>query len=284
MAKSQYERLIEKQTKEAQKQAKLQQLRDRASAIISGAKFVNGFRIMDDSAEKILSIILEKYAQMEEKNKEINLLYEDIPDEYQYSIDLELEKLQMYGVISSYINFIGNSRIYLSDVGINYFNNKIEAIEQEKNDAEQIERTTTRKTYDVFLSHAAKDKSEYVDSLYVTLRRLGINVFYDTDVISWGDKWKDVIINGTETSEFAIIVVSNNFFGREWTERELTEFLSRQNDNGQKIVLPLLLNITLEDLKKYYPELGDIQCISANNCSKEDIAILLAKELIKRYR
>lgn len=135
-----------------------------------------------------------------------------------------------------------------------------------------------------FISHANADKSDYVDELYLTLRKLGINIFYDSEVLSWGDNWKQVILNGTEKSEFAIIVISENFFGREWTERELDEFLKRQNVNGQKIVLPLLYNITFEQLKDKYPTLGEIQAIRTEGRSKEDIAILFAKELIKRYK
>ncbi len=54
----------------------------------------------------------------------------------------------------------------------------------------------------------------------------------------WGDNWKERILNGTKKAEFAIIVISENFFDREWTERELSEFLNRQNRNGQKLILP----------------------------------------------
>lgn len=124
----------------------------------------------------------------------------------------------------------------------------------------------------------------YVDKLYMIIRKLGINIFYDTDSISWGDKWKEQILNGTRESEFAIIIISNNFFGREWTERELKEFLSQQNDSGQKIVLPLLYKITPEELKEHYPEVGDIQCLTTDKYNEEEIAIQLAKELIKRFK
>ena len=60
--------------------------------------------------------------------------------------------------------------------------------------------------------------------------------------------------------------------------------MSRQNTSGQKIVLPLLYGITLEELKEHYPELEDIQCINSDDYSKEEITIFLARELIKRYK
>jgi len=141
-----------------------------------------------------------------------------------------------------------------------------------------------RKQYDVFISHASNDKLAYVDSLYEALRKLGIKIFYDTEVLSWGDNWKQTILDGVETSEFAIVVISKEFFGREWTERELNDFLHRQNENGQKIILPLLYELSFDELKTHYPELESIHAIKNTENTVESIAILLARELIKRYK
>lgn len=161
---------------------------------------------------------------------------------------------------------------------------EMEKEDEEKGQSVNLNIQKVRKEYDVFISHANKDKSDYVNSLYNTIKKLGVNIFYDAEVLSWGDNWKQVILDGTEKSEFAIIVISENFFGREWTERELNEFLERQNASGQKIVLPLLHNISLDKLKEKYPTLGDIQVISTDRHSKEEITILFAKELIKRLK
>ena len=144
--------------------------------------------------------------------------------------------------------------------------------------------TKKAKDYDVFISHANDDKSNYVDELVLAIRKLGINIFYDSDTLAWGDNWKDVILKGTAKSEFAIVIISESFFGREWTERELEEFLQRQNEDKQKVVLPLLHNITFEQLKERYPDLQYIQSIKSVEYSFEDITIMLAKELLKRYK
>lgn len=141
-----------------------------------------------------------------------------------------------------------------------------------------------QKEYDVFISHASKDKLDYVDKLYEVIKQLDVRVFYDTKEISWGENWKKAIINGTEQSEFAIIIISKNFFGREWTEIELEEFLKQQNVRGQKVVLPLLYNISIDEMKEKYPSLAEIQVIESSSKSNEEIAILFAKELIKRLR
>ena len=113
---------------------------------------------------------------------------------------------------------------------------------------------------------------------------MGINIFYDKDVIDWGDNWKAAILNGTKKSEFAVIVISENFFDREWTEKELAEFLSRQNRNGQKLILPILHNITLAQLQERYPSVADIQAIDSKNYTCDQIAIMFARQLIKRLK
>lgn len=146
------------------------------------------------------------------------------------------------------------------------------------------EHAVNRKKYDVFISHANSDKLDYVEDLYQTIAKLGINVFYDKETFEWGDNWKQKIYDGVDTSEFAIIVISNNYFGREWTEKELKSFLNRQNASGEKIILPLLHGITISDLCAHYPELGDIQAISDDKYDIKDVAILFARQLLKRYR
>ena len=138
--------------------------------------------------------------------------------------------------------------------------------------------------YDVFISHANIDKEELVEDLYKSLNKLGIKIFYDKETIEWGDKWKEKILNGVKKAEFAIIVISENFFGREWTEKELSELLTRQNRNGQKLILPIIKNITLEQLQQKYPSVADIHAIDSKNHSTDEIALMFAKQLIKRLK
>ncbi|MGM9668056.1 MAG: toll/interleukin-1 receptor domain-containing protein [Eubacteriales bacterium] len=138
--------------------------------------------------------------------------------------------------------------------------------------------------YDVFISHANVDKIEYVEQLKQSLDKLKINIFYDKDTLEWGDKWKDKILEGVGQAEFAIIVISDNFFGREWTEKELNEFLNRQNKNGQKTILPILYKISVAQLKERYPEVADIQALDSADYSCDEIALKFACQLIKRLK
>ena len=143
---------------------------------------------------------------------------------------------------------------------------------------------TSQMLYDVFISHANADKIEYVEQLKQSLDKLKIRVFYDKDTLEWGDNWKDKIIEGVDQAEFAIIVISENFFGREWTEKELNEFLNRQNLNGQKIILPILHKITVSQLRERYPAVADIQTLNSEDYSCDEIALKFASQLIKRLK
>lgn len=276
MAKSNLEKEMEKQRKAQEKMAKEAHNREVANSIVSSSKYINGFRVMDKESEDLLYEILKQYDG--NSNNYVNFDITHLPRPLKNSISVGYEKLQLYGVISSVNQYMSGAMITLSDTGKNYFEDK------PKSENSIVINHTSRKQYDVFISHARKDKNDYVNELNEAVKKLGISIFYDTDVISWGDNWKQVILNGTKSSEFAIIVISNNFFDREWTEKELNEFLIQQNENQQKTVLPLLYGITLDELKAHYPELGDIQCLSTSDFDIDDIVILLAKELIKRYK
>lgn len=138
--------------------------------------------------------------------------------------------------------------------------------------------------YDVFISHASSDKKDLIEDLYQSLSVLGVKIFYDKESLEWGDNWKNKILDGTKRAEFAIIVISENFFDREWTERELSEFLNRQNRDGQKLILPILHNITVSQLKDKYPTVADIHAIDSSQYTCDQIALLFAKQLIKRLK
>ena len=93
-----------------------------------------------------------------------------------------------------------------------------------------------------------------------------------------------MILTGVEESEFAIIVISENFFDREWTEIELNEFLNRQNKSGERIVLPILHGITLKQLQDKYPDVAAIQTINSSDLSCPEITIQFASKLITKLK
>lgn len=380
MAKTQQERLLEKQIKQAkdvqrkhEREMHKTATRERAASIVNGQPFVEGFRIMDATAEEALKCLLAC-----ERGDENHIAFDDdiFPMYIQRSIGIELEKLVQYGMIGGLISYDNGGFGYLLPPALVYFENKDRAIKQRDGlNAMNTVRTELKKMigrgvviqspkpvdkitkadcaqwtqdvrtfaerylkehpsyqpianaiffnnidtllgylnsvyedavfwegggtktisksalteevlamYDVFISHANADKLGYVNELKESLDKLKINIFYDKDTLEWGDNWKDKILEGVAKAEFAIIVISENFFGREWTEKELGEFLSRQNQNGQKIILPILHNITVEQLKSQYPAIAEIQALDSAKHSCDEIALKFAAQLIKRLK
>ena len=135
--------------------------------------------------------------------------------------------------------------------------------------------------YDIFVSHCNKDKLKYVDNLVNELKKLDIKVFYDTDEITWGDNIEEKIDNGLKNSKLAIVVISNSFFGREWTEYELMELFKRQTSEGRKLILPLLYKVSKEEMEKHYHYLKNISFKHAKHQSTRKLAEEAKKELDK---
>lgn len=140
--------------------------------------------------------------------------------------------------------------------------------------------------YDVFVSHAHADKESIAAELQASFKKLGISVFYDTDSIEWGDDWAQKIKDGLANCRFGVIIISKDFYDRTWTEKELKSLLVRQNDNGENVILPILFNTDINELKAHcnkgcYKELAKIQFIRfSEDCDIKDITIMLAKKLI----
>ncbi|MCI9307794.1 MAG: hypothetical protein HFI28_15195, partial [Lachnospiraceae bacterium] len=122
MSKSPLEKAIERQRKEEQKAIRQAQLRDRASAIISGAEIIDGFRVMDRESETMLQAVLEQYDG--NGNNYIDFDVDKLPHHLQESVPLECEKLQMYGMISNVNIGIIDTEITLSESGKSYFTDK----------------------------------------------------------------------------------------------------------------------------------------------------------------
>ncbi len=111
-------------------------------------------------------------------------------------------------------------------------------------------------TFDVFISHASEDKDEVVRPLAESLRAGGLDVWYDEFELRIGDSLRRKIDLGLARSRFGIVVLSQAFFGKGWTNYELDGLVTR-SINGEQILLPIWHNITKQQLISYSPSLAD---------------------------
>lgn len=117
--------------------------------------------------------------------------------------------------------------------------------------------------YDVFICHASEDKT-FVRPLAKKLKGNHIEVWYDEFSLKIGDSLRRSIDYGITKSRYGIVVLSNNFFNKKWSQWELDGLVQRQNDSEMNIILPIWLNITKNEVLKYSPSLADKVAIIAS--------------------
>lgn len=148
-----------------------------------------------------------------------------------------------------------------------------------------IKERKKKNKFDVFVSHASADKDSFVNQLAVELTNITSDVWYDKNIIKWGNDIKEKIKYGLEHCEFGIVVFSKSFVGRMWTETELKELLDKQNDNGKEVVLPILLDdLSVDEFKKAYPSLEYTRFLKQSEHKIHEIAIMFANRLIERLK
>jgi len=109
---------------------------------------------------------------------------------------------------------------------------------------------------DVFICHASEDKKELARPLAKSLFNAGIDVWYDEYSLKLGDSLRRTIDKGLANSRFGVVIMSPNFFEKEWPQNELDGLFAKEKD-GEKTILPIWHNIDRNDILRYSPILTD---------------------------
>ncbi len=102
--------------------------------------------------------------------------------------------------------------------------------------------------YDVFISHAVEDKIDIANELCERLEESGLRVWYSGNELSIGDRIESLIQKGLEQSHFGIAILTENYLRKSWTMREFYSLLAKEKE-GRKVILPVLHNVSVDDLK-----------------------------------
>ena len=122
-------------------------------------------------------------------------------------------------------------------------------------------RASDRK-WDVFISHASEDKDDFVRPLAEALTACGLRVWYDEFTLTVGDRLRESIDQGLGQSRFGIVVLSPRFFDKQWPRDELDGLVTRER-TGLKVILPVWLNITREQVEEFSPILANRVAVRA---------------------
>jgi hypothetical protein len=125
--------------------------------------------------------------------------------------------------------------------------------------------------WDVFIAHASEDKDACARQLANPLNDTKVAVWYDEFRIEVGDSLRRSIDEGFSRSRFGIVMLSPNFFAKEWPQRELDGLATRDLDT-RKVILPVWLDV---DVARYSPPLADRRAAKARDGMDEVVESLL---------
>lgn len=133
--------------------------------------------------------------------------------------------------------------------------------------------------YDVFVSHASEDKEDFVRDFVKYLQQYGLKVWYDEFTLRVGDRLRHSIDNGLKNSRYGIVVLSEAFFNKEWTQRELDGLFLREV-NGEKVILPIWHKISKNEVMNFSPLIADMLAFNTASFTIEEIAKEIADRVL----
>lgn len=133
------------------------------------------------------------------------------------------------------------------------------------------------KDYDVFVSHASEDKDSMVRPLAAALQAEGLVVWYDEFELRIGSSLRRSIDAGLANSRFGVVVLSESFFKKDWSNYELDGLVTRElAAGGRQLILPLWHRVTKDEVIQYSPSLADKLALRTADYTVEEIAAEIA--------
>lgn len=109
---------------------------------------------------------------------------------------------------------------------------------------------------DIFICHASEDKADVAGPLAAMLVSAGLEVWYDEYSLELGDSIRQTIDEGLANSKYGVVILSPNFFKKDWPQAELDGLFSKEII-GQKTILPIWHNVDRDYVLRYSPILSD---------------------------
>jgi hypothetical protein len=116
------------------------------------------------------------------------------------------------------------------------------------------EAPSEERAWDVFISHASEDKIDVAEPLAILLQEAGAAVWYDRFELKIGSSLREKIDEGLALSKYGIVILSPNFFAKQWPKAELAGLVSNAT---WSCLLPVWHRVTQEDVRRFSPILAD---------------------------
>jgi len=155
----------------------------------------------------------------------------------------------------------------------------IDLLNSHSSDNENIKYNPSN--YHLFISYASEDKEPFVERLVHKLTWLHLKVWYDNTELLVGDSIRRGIDNGISHSRYGVVVFSPNYLSKKWTQYELDGIVAREGIDF-KVLLPILYNITSDEIKILSPTLSQRVALDSAKLSTEEIAYRIAEIISKK--
>lgn len=136
-------------------------------------------------------------------------------------------------------------------------------------------------SWDVFVSHASEDKDAIARPLAEELRSRGLKVWYDEFELKVGDSLSERIDEGLARSHHGIVILSQHFFAKEWSKKELAGLTATEEGQRNRI-LPVWHKIKKQEVAGHSPMLADRKAATAEDISAvaDELLISMNREAI----
>lgn len=137
--------------------------------------------------------------------------------------------------------------------------------------------------HDIFVSYAAQDQ-HFARSLADAASRQGLKVWFDQFELEAGDSLAEQLSRGIAKARFGVVILSPAFIAKPWTSWAKTEVagLLARETSGQRIILPVWLNVSKVDVLAFSPPLADILAFDAAVLNVDEIALRLKRKVTRR--
>jgi hypothetical protein len=139
----------------------------------------------------------------------------------------------------------------------------------------------TNYEYDAFISHAVEDKIPIANELCAKLEKAGLKIWYSGKELGVGDSIEKTIEKGLNRSRYGIVIFSPTYLAKNWTIREFYTLLAKEIEE-HKVILPVLYNITLDDLKNKDLVMADRFAVNSDR-GIDFVVERLVREIQKSY-
>ena len=179
---------------------------------------------------------------------------------------LELQKQEIANIQSAYEERIEELQSKINPII------DIQSADNAQNGVYHSEEGNT-KQYDVFMSHATEDKEDFVDEFVDELRSLGINVWYDTSNMNWGDFLRHSMDEGLKKAKYGIVVLSPDYIaeGKYWTKAELDALFQMESNNRSRI-LPIWHKLSRQQVLDFSPIIANRKALKTSDMTAKEMA------------